>query len=167
MLEVDKEMFPAWEQICLMYSRRKDIPCHALLRTKDSCTSSAISKIFLWPRWNSEINMAKPDKKITFNSVHCGLLSTFLSNCFGFFFPSFCWTPVRLQPVSCNPNVLPCLSWCPNICVPWRTGFKGCMSASEKKQISPLWVVKVTMRSTVCCVCTQTGTKQMLLSLHQ
>lgn len=57
--------------------------------------------------------------------------------------------------------------WCPNICVPWRTGFKGCMSASENKQISSLQVVKVTVRSTDCCVCTQTETRQILLSLHQ
>lgn len=72
-------MFPAWEQIWLMDSRRKDY------RTKDSCTSSAISKIFLQPRWSSKIKGAKPDKKFTFNSVHCGLLSTFLSDCFFFF----------------------------------------------------------------------------------
>lgn len=89
MLEVDKEMFPAWEQICLMDSRRKDIPCHPLLRTKDSCTSSAISKIFLWPRWNSEINMAKPDKNSQLTLFTVVFFPRSLVIVLGFFFLLF------------------------------------------------------------------------------
>lgn len=79
-------MFPVWEQIFFMDFRRKDIPCHPLMRTKDSCTCSAISEIFLSLIWSSYIKVAKLDRKFTFNSVHCGLLSTFLSDCFFFLF---------------------------------------------------------------------------------